>query len=233
MKNNDKITVLLVEDEDTLAMIIKDTLDDEGFRVIVAGDGGEGLLLYSEHQPDIVISDVMMPVLDGFGLVSRIRRSDLRTPVLLLTARSAIKDVVEGFEAGATDYLRKPFNMQELIVRIKALLGRVRPQNERVSVQTYAVGGYIFTPLTQMLAFGDRREKLSNREAEILKRLCVNVNNVVESRTILLELWGDDGFFNTKSLHVFITKLRRKLAADGNVQILNVRGLGYKLITLS
>lgn len=225
-----KIKVLLVEDEQTLAMIVKDTLDDEGFDVILAEDGQKGLKLFFEKKPNIVVADVMMPHLDGFEMVTKIRQSDKAIPILFLTARSAIKDVVEGFEIGANDYLKKPFNMQELIVRIKALLGRMQLKEEVVNSSVFKIGDYTFNSTTQILTYADRQEELSHRESEILKRLCLNLNNVVETRNILLELWGDDSFFNTKSLHVFITKLRRKFTDDERIKIINVRSIGYKLI---
>lgn len=227
---NHKIKVLLVEDEQTLAMIVKDTLDDEGFDVILAEDGQKGLKLFFEKKPNIVVADVMMPHLDGFEMVTKIRQSDKAIPILFLTARSAIKDVVEGFEIGANDYLKKPFNMQELIVRIKALLGRMQLKEEVVNSSVFKIGDYTFNSTTQILTYADRQEELSHRESEILKRLCLNLNNVVETQNILLELWGDDSFFNTKSLHVFITKLRRKFTDDERIKIINVRSIGYKLI---
>lgn len=226
----EKIKVLLVEDEQTLAMIIKDTLTDEGFKIIMAENGVDGLKLFFESRPDILVADVMMPELDGFEMVTKIRQTDKNTPILFLTARSAIKDVVAGFELGANDYLKKPFNMQELIVRIKALVGRTMFKEEAINDVEFIIGEYKFNSVTQILDFQDTPEELSYRESEILKRLCVNRNNVVETQTILLDLWGDDSFFNTKSLHVFITKLRHKLSKDDQIKIVNVRGIGYKLI---
>jgi len=229
MKN--QIKILLVEDEQTLAMIIKDTLDEEGFRVTVAQDGQLGLKYFFDSKPDILIADVMMPHVDGFEMVSKIRQMDKTTPVLFLTARSAIKDIVEGFELGANDYLKKPFNMQELIVRTKALVGRIQIKSANNQETSFNIGNYTFDAITQKLIFAGKKEELSHRESEILKRLCINKNNVVETKNILLELWGDDSFFNTKSLHVFITKLRHKLSEDDRIKIINVRGIGYKLIS--
>lgn len=225
-----KIKVLLVEDEQTLAMIIKDTLAEQGFDIVLAGNGTEGLTLFFDIRPDILVSDVMMPELDGFGMVHKIRQTDKTTPVLFLTARSAIKDIVEGFELGANDYLKKPFNMQELIVRIKSLVGRIQIQQNKENKTEFGMGNYTFNSTTQILSYAGEQEELSHRESEILKRLCLNKNNVVETRSILLDLWGDDSFFNTKSLHVFITKLRHKLNKDENIRIVNIRGIGYKLI---
>ena len=173
----------------------------------------------------------MMPRMDGFEMVRRIRRSDAVTPVLFLTARSAVNDVVEGFELGANDYLKKPFGMQELIVRIKALAGRVLSPTQPPRAQAlFEIGDYVFTPRTQQLLHQGTTAELSHRESEILRRLCERRDQVVEMRDILLELWGDDSFFNQRSLHVFITKLRHKLNRDKRVRIVNVRGIGYKLI---
>lgn len=227
------INILLAEDERTLAMIIKDTLDGQGFHVTVAGDGEEALRLYAASRPDVIVADVMMPRLDGFELVRRIRKTDRQTPVIFLTARSAVNDVVHGFEMGANDYLKKPFGMQELIVRIKALLGRactVAPQPEQVT--RFTIGQFLFDAVVQRLTHvptGNRVE-LSYRESEILRRLCLHPSEVVTSKSLLLELWGDDSFFNNKSLHVFITKLRHRLVHDPSLRIVNVRGIGYKLI---
>ena len=226
----EKIKVLLVEDEQTLAMIIKDTLADQGFDITVGENGVEGLKLFFDTRPDILVADVMMPELDGFEMVNKIRQTDTMTPILFLTARSAIKDVVSGFELGANDYLKKPFNMQELMVRIKALVGRVAIHQEKKSNAEFSIGDYLFNATTQMLSYQGEHKELSHRESEILRRLCMNKNSVVETQNILLDLWGDDSFFNTKSLHVFITKLRHKLDKDDRVKIVNVRAIGYKLI---
>ena len=231
MRNEEWIDVLLVEDEQTLAMIIKDTLEGQGFRIRLAKDGEEGLQCFFHEKPDVLVADVMMPRMDGFEMVRRIRRSDAVTPVLFLTARSAVNDVVEGFELGANDYLKKPFGMQELIVRIKALAGRVLSPTQPPRAQAlFEIGDYVFTPRTQQLLHQGTTAELSHRESEILRRLCERRDQVVEMRDILLELWGDDSFFNQRSLHVFITKLRHKLNRDKRVRIVNVRGIGYKLI---
>ncbi|MCD8080634.1 MAG: response regulator transcription factor [Bacteroides sp.] len=233
MKKENNIQVLLVEDEITLAMIIKDTLEEESFVIHTAANGEEGLRLFYELRPHIVVADVMMPKMDGFTMVRRIRQTDMQTPVLFLTARSAIRDVVEGFELGANDYLKKPFGMQELIVRIKSLLGRALVRENTEKQNLLAIGCYKFDPTTQQLIFGGEQIQLSHRESEILKRLCENREQIVHTQDILLDLWGDDNFFNSRSLHVFITKIRHKLAKDPDIRILNVRGIGYKLIVHS
>ena len=227
--SKNKITVLLVEDEQTLAMIIKDTLEENDFIIHTANDGEEGLSLFFELHPDVLVADVMMPKMDGFEMV-RIRQTDKQTPVLFLTARSAINDVVEGFELGANDYLKKPFGIQELIIRIKALMGKAFLFTENKVANHFEIGSYLFDPVAQTLLHAGTRQELSHRESEILKRLCENRNQVVNTQDVLLELWGDDSFFNSRSLHVFITKLRHKLSQDEQIRIVNVRGIGYKLI---
>ena len=197
------INILLAEDERTLAMIIQDTLDGQGFHVTVASDGEEALRLYAANKPDVIVADVMMPRLDGFELVRRIRKHDPLTPVIFLTARSAVNDVVHGFEMGAKQATR------------------------------FTIGQYLFDSVIQRLTHvptGTQAE-LSYRESEILRRLCLHPSEVVTSQSLLLELWGDDSFFNNKSLHVFITKLRHRLGQDQRLRIVNVRGVGYKLIS--
>ena len=224
----EKIHVLLVEDEKTLSMIIKDTLEEQGFDISTAFNGEDGLRMFYAEHPEVVVADVMMPRMDGFEMVRRIRQTDCTTPVLFLTARSGINDVVEGFELGANGYLKKPFSMQELIIRIKALLHKAFVNKEQTSL--FELGYYLFNTVSQQLTYAGIPQELSYRESEILRRLCEHRNEVVSTQSILLELWGDDSFFNTRSLHVFITKLRHKLSKDESIRIVNVRGIGYKLI---
>ncbi len=220
--------ILLVEDEKNLVRIILDTLVQEGFEIEVAYNGNEGLLKFHEIRPHIIVTDIMMPRMDGFEMVKRIRETDRNTPILFLSARSETDDVVTGFELGCNDYLKKPFGIAELIVRIKALVNK--PRVERQCKNFYTLGQYMFNPISQTLSYQGVLSDLSHRESEILRHLCENREQVVHTQSILLELWGDDSFFNTRSLHVFITKLRHKLAKDKNIRIVNVRGIGYKLI---
>ncbi|SUB96671.1 Staphylococcus exoprotein expression protein R [Segatella buccae] len=234
MTKNRKISVLLAEDEQTLAMIIKDTLDAQDFNITPAADGEEALRLFLARKPDVLVADVMMPHMDGFELVRRIRRVDSHTPVLFLTARSSVEDVVKGFELGANDYLKKPFGMQELIVRLRALMGRAaryRPEDRPVVPSpTIGISRYRLDAVRQQLLFAGQTVPLSHRETELLRMLAERRNDVVETQDILLKLWGDDNFFNARSLQVFITKLRHKLAKDDSIRIVNVRGIGYKLL---
>ncbi|TGE27663.1 response regulator transcription factor [Hymenobacter metallicola] len=222
-------TVLLIEDEAALGMIVKDSLEVRGFAVQYAADGEQGLRLFRAGPPDIVVADVMMPKLDGFSLAEQIRAENQTVPILFLTARSQTADVVRGFELGGNDYLKKPFSMDELIVRINAQLSR-RPAPAPPTAGPLPIGRYHFDYPKQKLYLDGQAADLSNREAELLKRLYDQRNQVLERGTVLRELWGDDSFFNGRSLDVFITRLRRYVKDDPQVQILNIRGIGYKLI---
>ena len=227
----DGINILLVEDEKDLSLIIRNTLTGEGFNVRTASDGEEGLRMFYAEKPDVLVADVMMPKMDGFTMVRQIRQTDSLTPVLFLTARSAIDDVVEGFELGANDYLKKPFGMKELIVRIRALAGKMRTAvSKDEHIQTHTIGNYTFYPNQLKLSYFGTTVDLSPREAGILELLCSNKGEMLHTRTLLLELWGDDSFFNSRSLQVFISKLRKKFASDRRIRIVNVRGEGYRLI---
>jgi len=222
-------TVLLIEDELALGMIVRDSLEVRGFDVLYAADGEEGWQLFVAKNPDVVVADVMMPKLDGFTLAERIREKSPYVPIIFLTARSQTADVVKGFELGGNDYLKKPFSMDELIVRIKALLNR-QPFAQPAEPDRLPIGRYQFDYPKQKLLLDGVETPLSHREAELLKRLYEQRNQVLERSAVLLELWGDDSFFNGRSLDVFITHLRRYLRDDPQVQIVNVRGVGYKLI---
>ncbi|WP_024989038.1 response regulator transcription factor [Segatella albensis] len=237
MDNN--IKVLLVEDEQMLSSIIKDTLEPLGFKIVVAGNGLSGLKLYDTFKPNIIVSDIMMPQMDGFEMIRKLRTFDKITPVLFLTAKSGVNDVVNGFELGANDYLRKPFGIQELIVRIKALVSRTYydhkklVDNDVIDDNWINIGKYTFNPSTQQLVLNGKIKTLSYRESQILYFLSKKQFTVIKTNTLLMELWGDDSYYNLRSLHVFITKLRHMLSDDKNVEIVNVRGIGYKLVTIS
>ena len=219
---------MLVEDERMLAEILGDTLLDRGFDVTIAGDGEQALAMWRELRPDIVVSDVMMPKMDGFTLVKRMRSEGCVAPVLFLTARSATEDVVKGFSVGGNDFLRKPFAIDELIVRLQALLGRLNSNDE--DAEEFTIGRYRFIPSAGRLSIDGRNVTLSAREKDVLARLCRNRGQVVEASGLLMDLWGDDTFFNLRSLNVFISRLRRHLGEDSSIEIISVRGVGYKLI---
>lgn len=227
---SERIKLLLVEDERMLAEILSDTLSDRGFEVQLASDGEQALLRVHELPFDVVVTDVMMPRMDGFTLVKRLRSEGYRMPVLFLTARSATEDVVGGFEAGGNDFLRKPFAIDELIVRVRALVGRVAREQEPEG--PYHLGSLVFYREQHRLeTIGGKRITLSAREGEVLVRLCRQMNRTVEASVILRELWGDDNFFNLRSLNVYISRLRRHLAEDPSIEIISIRGVGYRLTT--
>ena len=228
---NNKIHVLVVEDEPTLARIIKDALETNGFRVSLACDGKKGLEAFAQLSPDILVADIMMPQLSGLDMVRKIRETDQRTPILFLTAKSTVDDVVEGFHAGGNDYLKKPFGMKELMVRIQSLLGRLSPTSAPQKGKTQ-IGHYLFDPGKRILTYlptGESHE-LPNRESEILERLCRHPHAVVPAKDILLDLWGDDDFFCTRSFQTLISRLRRRLSKDPDVKLINQRGEGYRLL---
>ncbi|WP_184545994.1 response regulator transcription factor [Mucilaginibacter sp. FT3.2] len=230
----DKTRILLAEDELSLAHIVRESLEDQNFDVTLCANGEQALQKYKAGKPDILVLDVMMPKVDGFEVAKKIRETDKTTPIIFLTARSQPKDVVAGFESGANDYLKKPFSVEELIVRIKVLLSdnrllnptqRVKPPND-----SYQIGNITFIPFKNTLQQGVSNWQLTNRESDILNLLCKNQHQMISRKTLLDNIWGDDSFFNARSLDVFISKLRGYLKADPNVQIITVRGQGYKLV---
>ncbi len=226
-----KNKILFVEDELSLGLIVKESLETRGFEVNYSQDGRSGLNSFKEYKPDICLLDIMLPIKDGFTLAQDIRKLDARVPIIFITARSQTPDVVKGFEIGANDYIKKPFSMEELVVRIKARLsdnlGLVERQD---SQKNFLVGKYHFNYDRQILELEGSEKKLTHREAEILRLLCLSRNKVLERSQVLDKVWGDDNFFNARSMDVFITKLRKYLAGDEQVEILNVRGIGYKII---
>jgi len=226
-----KNKILFVEDEQSLGMIVKESLEIRGFEVRYCQDGKAGLRAFKEFHPDVCLLDIMMPIKDGYTLAKDIRKIDQQVPIIFLTARSQSSDVVKGFELGANDYIKKPFSMEELIVRVKARLSESRGMSDLDSDQTsFVVGTYNFEYNRQTLEINGEVRKLTHREAEILRLLCLSKNKVLERSQVLDKVWGDDNFFNARSMDVFITKLRKYLVKDPNVEILNVRGIGYKLI---
>ena len=224
----DKIKVLFVEDEHTLAEIIRDTLNDKGFDIIIANNGEVALEMFKDVNPDVIVTDIMMPKMDGFSFVGKVRKNGSKIPVMFLSSRSSVEDVVSGFELGGNDYLRKPFAISELIVRIKSLTGRINDSKEREQ-SIFHIGSFIFDSNHWILSHGVDTERLSGRESELLFMLCRKKGDVVQNKELLMTIWGDDSYYNTRSLNVFITNLRHKLEADPAVKIISIRGVGYKL----
>ncbi|MGM5468771.1 response regulator transcription factor [Flavobacteriaceae bacterium LMO-SS05] len=221
-------TILLAEDEPALGMIIKESLETRNFKVLLCENGEKAFEVYKTQQPELLVLDVMMPKKDGFTLAKEIRTIDDTVPIIFLTAKSQTQDVVEGFTIGGNDYLKKPFSMEELIVRINNLLNRNHLQK---TSEVLKLGDYTFDFPKQILQFKAKTSiQLTHREAHLLFHLIKNKNQVLDRSLILNKLWGNDDFFNARSMDVFITKLRKKLSEDESIQILNVRGFGYKLI---
>ncbi len=223
-----KVTeIVLAEDEPSLGQIIKESLDTRGFKVHLAQNGEEAYKIYKNIHPKLLVLDVMMPKKDGFTLAKEIRLEDETIPIIFLTAKSQTQDVVEGFTIGGNDYLKKPFSMEELIVRINNLLNRTAFQQNS---EVIAIGEYTFDFPRQILSFKGSDQKLTHRESHLLFHLIKNKNQILDRSLILKKLWGDDDFFNGRSMDVFITKLRKKLQQDSSIEIINVRGYGYKLV---
>ncbi len=219
--------ILFVEDEEDLTVIVADTLREQGYDVSIASDGVEGLEKFEAEGADLVIADVMMPRMDGFSLGRRIRKISPTVPLLFLTAKSTIDDVEEGFDIGANDYIKKPFELRELIVRIKAIL-RTNGVN-KADDTIYSIGQYIFNTSTQSLTFGQYSKELSHFEAKILERLASNIGKTVNATELMIAVWQRDDPSNRNSLHGYIHKLRRLLRHDPAISIINQRGFGYML----
>lgn len=222
-----KIKILLAEDEPALGLIIKESLETRNFEVTHCLNGEAAFDFFTKQQFDLLVLDVMMPKKDGFSVAKDVRKIEKNIPIIFLTAKSQTQDVVEGFNAGGNDYLKKPFSMEELIVRIHSLLGRINTEKRE---QQVSIGAYSFDFTKQILQFYECVISLTHREAELLLLLIENKNEVLDRSVILKKIWGNDDFFNGRSMDVFITKLRKKLNLDPNIQIINVRGQGYKLI---
>lgn len=225
---SEKKFVLLAEDEPALGRIVKESLETRNFIVALATDGEEVLKICRDKSPDLLVLDVMMPKKDGFSVAQEIRKLDNQIPIIFLTAKSQTKNVLEGFAVGGDDYMKKPFSMEELIVRINNLIQR---KDTKEQPEQFSLGDYLFDYHRQILQYKDGEKiVLTTREADLLYHLLTNRNHVLDRSPILLKLWGNDDYFSARSMDVFISKLRRKLARDPDIQIINVRGYGYKMI---
>ena len=222
--------ILLAEDDKNLGALLNDYLNAKGYETTLVEDGQEAWLEFTKNKYDICLLDVMMPRTDGITLAYRIRETDNHIPIIFLTAKNMEKDVIDGFSAGADDYITKPFSMEELLYRIEAILRRTRGSSPDIRDE-YAVGKFRFYPLTQILTIGYQSFKLTTKESELLRLLCSHRNEVLERNFALKSIWIDDNYFNARSMDVYITKLRKYLKHDPSVSILNVHGKGYKLIT--
>ena len=223
------VRILLCEDDENLGMLLREYLEAKGYDAELCIDGEEGYNAFQEGTYDLCILDVMMPKMDGFTLASKIRDINPDIPFMFLTAKTMRDDVKAGFELGADDYITKPFSMEEVVFRIEAILRRARGKKNR-DVSSFPIGKYTFDSQKQLLTIGNKQEKLTTTEAELLKLLCNKLNELLPRDYALRTIWIDDNYFNARSMDVYITKLRKHLKDDPNVEILNVHGKGYKLV---
>jgi DNA-binding response OmpR family regulator len=229
---NQKVKVLLAEDDKNLGSVLKSYLDVKGYETTLCINGQEAINAFEKGYFAFCIVDVMMPVKDGFTLVKEIREKDKTIPILFLTAKSMQEDKLQGFSLGADDYLTKPFSMEELLVRMQAILRRARERRGgEIGNNIFKVGDYIFDFNRQLLKYKDTSQKLTSKESALLRLLSLNLNQVLDRSYALKEIWNDDSYFNARSMDVYITKLRKFLAEDNNVELINVHGIGFKLVT--
>ncbi|MBA2762609.1 MAG: response regulator transcription factor [Segetibacter sp.] len=224
-----KPKVLYVEDEIFLAKIVSETLQSRGYEVILRNSGEKAVETFVANKPDVCVLDIMLPVKDGFAIADEIREKDATVPIIFLSAKSATNDVISGFKAGGNDYIRKPFSMEELIIRIENVL-KQSPGQQQSATEELQIGEYIFYTNRQLLVHPAEQRKLSYRESELLKLLYQNKNMVVERKEILNLLWGSDSFFNSRNLDVYITKVRNYLKNDPSIEIITVKGIGYRFV---
>lgn len=225
-----KVKVLYVEDELFLGKIVRESLESRGYEVIMEEDGAKVLDRFRQSAPDICVLDVMLPNKDGFTIADEIRELNEEVPIIFLTAKTQTDDVVKGFTAGGNDYIRKPFSMEELIVRIQNLLRNKSEGPQKIRGNTVTMGQFSFQLNRQLLVIGTEERKLSFRESELLKLLYENRDRIIDRRDILNLLWGNDSFFNSRNLDVYITKLRGFLKPDPSLEIITIKGVGYRFV---
>lgn len=225
-----KVSILLAEDDPNLGQLLKDYLLARDYETTLVTDGAQAMNIFRKEKFHICLLDVMMPELDGFALARGIREIDPDIPVIFLTAKNLKQDVIEGFKSGADDYITKPFSMEELIYRIEAILRRSVKKPADAPAEVYTIGRFTFDVTRQLLIWQDQSRKLTTKESELLELLCRHRNEVLERNFALKSIWIDDNYFNARSMDVYITKLRKYLSRDENVEILNIHGKGYKLL---
>ncbi|MCM1291789.1 MAG: response regulator transcription factor [Prevotella sp.] len=225
----DQLKFLLCEDDENLGMLLREFLQAKGYQADLFPDGEKGYKAFLQGKYDLCILDVMMPKKDGFTLAQDIRNINEEIPIIFLTAKTLKEDVLAGFNIGADDYITKPFSMEEVVSRISAILRRVKGKTEK-EVTVYKLGKYTFNTQNQTLVTKDKTQKLTTKESDLLKLLCQHLNRILERNYALKTIWVDDNYFNARSMDVYITKLRKLLKDDPNIEIINVHGKGYKLV---
>jgi two-component system, OmpR family, response regulator len=229
MKENN-CRVLLAEDDKNLGTILKSYLEAKGYKTDLTVDGQEAYEHFKKEKYDFCILDIMMPVKDGFSLAKDIRKENKSIPILFLSAKSMEEDKLKGFEIGADDYITKPFSMEELLLRIKAIMRRVGDESEQTEAHIFQISDFVFDYNRQILTINENKQKLTSKESELLRMLCQNINNILDRSEALIKIWNDDSYFNARSMDVYITKLRKYLKEDPKVELMNVHGVGFKLI---
>jgi DNA-binding response OmpR family regulator len=224
------VKILYAEDELFLGKIVKESLESRGYEVVMEADGGKVTDLFKKTQPDICVLDIMLPNKDGFAIADEIRELDKEVPIIFLTAKTQTEDVVKGFTLGGNDYIRKPFSMEELIVRIQNLL-KLKVSDTTNNSDVFSIGKYSFHNNRQILSINNEEKKLSFRESQLLSMLCENREKIIDRRDILNLLWSSDSFFNSRNLDVYITKLRSYLKEDPSIEIITIKGIGYRFVS--
>lgn len=231
MAGDEKIKILLAEDDDNLGNLLREYLEAKGYITSWAKNGKEGFDLFKKGTYNLCLLDVMMPLKDGFTLAKEIRAQDKSIPIVFLTAKSMKEDAIEGFTVGADDYITKPFSMEELLLRLNAILRRTQSQSSAENkIKTFEVGKYQFDYENQTLKMGKKEQGLTTKEAELLRLLCLHKNDVLDRNFALNSIWKDDNYFNSRSMDVFVTRLRKYLKEDSKVEIINIHGKGFKLL---
>ena len=226
---DENLKILLCEDDENLGMLLREFLMAKGYDVDLFPDGEKGYKAFLKGKYDLCVFDVMMPKKDGFTLAQEVRSVNADIPIIFLTAKNLKDDILEGFKLGADDYITKPFSMEELVSRISAILRRVRGKKDK-EITMYKIGRFTFDTQKQTLVIGDTTKKLTTKESELLSLLCAHMNEILERNYALKSIWVDDNYFNARSMDVYITKLRKLLRDDPNIEIINIHGKGYKLI---
>ena len=224
-----KLHILLCEDEESLGMLVREYLQAKGYDAELYLDGEAGYKAFVKGKYDMCLLDVMMPKMDGFTLARELRSINSEVPIMFLTAKNLKDDILEGFKLGADDYLTKPFSMDELVYRMEAILRRVKARSRQMATR-YQLGRFTFDTQRQLLSIDDKSTKLTTKESELLTMLCTHMNDILERDLALKTIWIDDNYFNARSMDVYITKLRKHLRDDENIEIINIHGKGYKLI---
>ncbi|MFY8185047.1 MAG: response regulator transcription factor [Bacteroidia bacterium] len=232
--STEKLKILLVEDDPNLGTLLQEYLEAKGYETKLGKDGKEGYDLFCKQDYDLILLDVMMPVKDGITLAKEIRMNNKNVPIIFLTAKSMKEDTIEGFNAGGDDYITKPFSMEELLVRIQAVLRRTNKQMSISNEQNnFTLGAYTFNSEKQLLEHNGQQQKLTTKESGLLRLLCVHKNDVLDRNFALKTIWHDDNYFNGRSMDVYIAKLRKYLKDDQKVEIINIHGKGFKLLVNS